>query len=145
MPAKKSSTQLKQAETLCIDDHQMNPDDSKVIGELASVCAQIVPQMLVLGKNWPPRHSLDSDYVGSSCHKMDQSMPQKMSEAHQLHFGSRKNVASIALLVTNLKNCVCIVGDSTFVPISWMCKKQTAASHSGAQAEVISSGAGVRM
>ena len=40
---------------------------------------------------------------------------------------------------------LCIFGKHTFVPISWMCKKQTSVSHSSTEAEVISSDAGLRM
>ena len=40
---------------------------------------------------------------------------------------------------------LCIFGSQTFVPISWMCKKQTSLSHSSTEAEVISSDAGLRM
>ena len=40
---------------------------------------------------------------------------------------------------------LCIFGRHTFVPISWMCKKQTSVSHSSTEAEVISLDAGLRM
>ena len=40
---------------------------------------------------------------------------------------------------------LCVFGSRTFVPITWMCKKQTAVSHSSAEAEVISLDAGLRM
>ena len=40
---------------------------------------------------------------------------------------------------------MCIFGSHTFVPISWMCKKQTSVSHSSTESEIISSDAGVRM
>ena len=40
---------------------------------------------------------------------------------------------------------LCIFGSHTFVPISWMCKKQTSVSHSSAEAEIISLDAGLRM
>jgi len=40
---------------------------------------------------------------------------------------------------------LCLVGPNTFVPISWICKKQGAVSHSTAEAEVISLDAGVRL
>ena len=40
---------------------------------------------------------------------------------------------------------LCLFGSRTFVPITWMCKKQTAVSHSSAEAEVISLDAGLRM
>ena len=40
---------------------------------------------------------------------------------------------------------LCIWGSHTFVPISWMCKKQTSVSHSSTEAEIISLDAGLRM
>ena len=40
---------------------------------------------------------------------------------------------------------LCIFGSETFVPISWMCKKQTSVSHSSTEAEVISLDARLRM
>ena len=40
---------------------------------------------------------------------------------------------------------LCICGSHTFVPISWMCKKQTSVSHSSTESEVISLDAGLCM
>ena len=40
---------------------------------------------------------------------------------------------------------LCIFGRQTFVPISWMCKKQTSVSHRSTEAEVFSLDAGLRM
>ena len=40
---------------------------------------------------------------------------------------------------------LCVFGSHTFVPISWMCKKQTSVSHSSTEAEVISLDAVLRM
>ena len=39
---------------------------------------------------------------------------------------------------------LCIFGSRTFVPISWMCKKQTSVSHSSTESEIISLDAGLR-
>ena len=39
---------------------------------------------------------------------------------------------------------VCVFGSHTFVPTSWMCKKQTSVSHSSTESEIISLDAGVR-
>ena len=39
----------------------------------------------------------------------------------------------------------CIFGSHTFLPMSWMCKKQTSVSHSSTEAEVISLDASLRM
>ena len=38
---------------------------------------------------------------------------------------------------------LCIFGSHTFVPISWMCKKQTSVSHSSTESEIISLDAGL--
>ena len=40
---------------------------------------------------------------------------------------------------------MCVVGSHTFVPVSWMCKKQTSVSHSSTESEIISLDAGVRL
>ena len=40
---------------------------------------------------------------------------------------------------------LCILGSRTFVPTSWMCKKQSSVSHSSTEAEIISLDAGLRL
>ena len=45
----------------------------------------------------------------------------------------------------NPRRTLCVFGSHTFVPISWMCKKQTCVSHSSTEAEIISLDAGLRM
>ena len=40
---------------------------------------------------------------------------------------------------------LCVFGSHTFVPISWMCKKQTAVSHSSKESEIISLDTGLRL
>ena len=39
----------------------------------------------------------------------------------------------------------CVFGSHTFVPISWMCKKQTAVSHSSTESKIISLDTGLRL
>ena len=39
----------------------------------------------------------------------------------------------------------CVFGSHTFVPISWMCKKQTSVSHSSTESEIISLDTGLRL
>ena len=39
----------------------------------------------------------------------------------------------------------CVFGSHTFVPIGWMCKKQTAVSHSSTESEIISLDTGLRL
>ena len=43
------------------------------------------------------------------------------------------------------RRMLCIFGSHTFVPISWMCKKQTSVSHSLTESEIISLDADLRM
>ena len=40
---------------------------------------------------------------------------------------------------------LCVFGTHTFVPISWMCKKQTSVSHSSTDSEIISLDTGLRL
>ena len=40
---------------------------------------------------------------------------------------------------------LCIFGSHTLVPICWMCKKQTAVSHSSTESEIISLDTGLRL
>ena len=40
---------------------------------------------------------------------------------------------------------LCVLGSHTFVPISWMCKKQTSVSHSSTESEITSLDAGLRL
>ena len=40
---------------------------------------------------------------------------------------------------------LCIFGSHTFVPISWMCKKQTSVSHSSTESEITSLDTGLRL
>ena len=40
---------------------------------------------------------------------------------------------------------LCILGSRTFVPMSWMCKKQTAVSHSSTESAIISLEIGLRL
>ena len=39
---------------------------------------------------------------------------------------------------------LCVFGSHTFVPISWMCKKQTSVSHSSTESEIVSLDTGLR-
>ena len=46
---------------------------------------------------------------------------------------------------SNSGGTLCVFGSHTFVPISWMCKKQTAVSHSSTESEIISLDTGLRL
>ena len=46
---------------------------------------------------------------------------------------------------SNSGGTLCVFGSHTFVTISWMCKKQTAVSHSSTESEIISLDTGLRL
>ena len=46
---------------------------------------------------------------------------------------------------STLGGTLCVFGSHTFVPTSWMCKKQTFVSHSSTKSEIISLDEGLRM
>ena len=53
-------------------------------------------------------------------------------------------VCSVNKLARAITTLLCIFGSHTFVPISWMCKKQTSVSHSSTESEIVSVDAGLR-
>ena len=102
------------------------------------------------------------------CHKMNKSFRQTLG-AFDLLCSSYKKIQAILLCGNTAQQCrlglledyafagdledskstsggiLFIFGSHTFVPISWMCKKQTSVSHSSTEAEIISLDAGSRM
>ena len=51
----------------------------------------------------------------------------------------------VILLQCRLEEHCAFFGSPTFVPINWMCKKQTAVSHSSTESEIISLDTGLRL
>ena len=48
-------------------------------------------------------------------------------------------------LKSSSSGALCVLGSHTFVPISWMCKKQTSVSHSSTESGIISLDEGLRL
>ena len=115
--------------------------------------------MLVLGKNWKTRSSLDGKLIGKVRHKVEPIFRFATSASHQLHsshipqhtvlsrwtssnrlqtgiISRRRFCRRSDSLRINLKWCPVHIGSQTFVPISWVCKKGTSVSHSGTEAEI---------
>ena len=101
-------------------------------------------------------------------HKMDQSLDKRLSRSvsyihhtcdykQYCHVGDTAKQCRLGLFqdsdfAGNLEGSkstsdetLCIFGSHTFVPISWMCKKQTSVSHSSTESEIISLDAGLRL
>ena len=113
--------------------------------------APILWKMLVLGTNWSTWHSVFSEQPCTIDYEMDQSVWQTPESFYILH---PSHMWTVLLCGNTAKQCrlglfqdsdfagyledskftsggkLCIFGSHTFVPISWMRKKQTSVSHS---------------
>ena len=126
-------------------------------------------EMFILGTNWKTRYSMVREQTCKIHDKMDQSLWQT-PESIDFLYSSYIWIQTIYCHVGNTaKQCrlglfqdsdfagdlevskstsggtLCVFGSHTFVPISWMCKKQTAVSHSLTKSEMISLDTGLRL
>ena len=97
---KEHVSSLQQVATPCTDDHLMRREDYETTGGLSVVCAQLCPEMLVLGKNWTTKFMMVSKY--SEIDKLHQSN-QKLQAKSSVHIGNRFEV--IANLVYSRQCC----------------------------------------
>ena len=113
--AKKSVSQLRQVETPCIDDLHLKKNVIEAVGGWALVCAQ---------------HFVDSEHPRKSSHKVEQSLRPEI-EVDNCKLGLFQDASFAADLQDSSSassGVLYIIGERTFVPMSWMCKKQTAVS-----------------
>jgi hypothetical protein len=166
--AKASPSSLKKAATPCIDDHQLAPEDFDNKGVLEPVCARIVLKVLFLARMGRPDllwsvNTLAREVTrwNAACDKRLLRLISYLNSTQdwvQVCFvGDKAEDCKIALFTDasfagDLRDSksttgayLCLVGPNTFVPITWLCKKQGAVSHSSSEAEVIALDAGVRM
>ena len=136
----------------------------RIVKSMLSNCSE----MLILGTYWTTWYSVVCEQTCTIDHKMDQSMWSTIISFDLLHSSymwiqtvlSRGNTAKqcrqglfqdsdFARDLEDSKSAsggtLCIFGSRTFVPISWMCKKQTSVSHSSTESEIISLDAGLRL
>ena len=126
-------------------------------------------EMLIFGKNWTTWYFMVSEQTCTINHKMDRSPVTDAWIDWFLTFIIHVNKNNIVMWVILHNNAdwdcfktpilreilriqnptsggtSCIFGSCTFVPISWMCKKQTSVSHSSTESEIISLDAGLRL
>ena len=142
----------------CIDDHQSKEEEMGAVGNLSTGCTNC-SEMSLFGSYWY--------IVLWSVNKLARAVPTWtealviiVSRVSSLAFITHVNSDIIVMwdsttkqirIVSRFWFCgrfwglLCIFGSHTFVPISWMCKKQTSVCHSSTEAEIISLDAGLRM
>ena len=167
--ANRTTHQLHKASTPCMDDHHFEEEEMKSVGELSQVCSQIVLICLYFVSFGLPDILWSVNKLARSITKKDQGLwqaPESIDfHIFILHVNTNNIVMWEILLSKADWDCfktltsagdledskstsggtLCIFGSHTFVPISWMCKKQTAVSHSSTESEIISLAAGLRL
>ena len=165
--ANRTTQQLYKVSTPCIDDHHFK-EELKSVGELSKVCSQIVLKCLYLARTgrldilwsvnklarsrtkWTKacdkrlnclisyiHHTCEFQQycrVGNTTRQCRPGLFQDSDFAGDLE--DSKSTSGGALFV---------FGSQTFVPRSWMCKKQTSVSHSTTESEIIFLDAGLRL
>ena len=137
----------------------------RIVTSMLSNCSE----MFILDKNWTTWYFIVSKKACTINHKMDQKLSQNdwidWFHIFIIHVNTN-NIVMWVILPNNadwdcfktltsreilkirnplLEEHCAFFGSHTFVPISWMCKKQTAASHSSTESEIISLDAGLRL
>jgi hypothetical protein len=164
----KSKDSLKKVATPCIDDHQIPPEEFEIKGHLSSIAARVVLKALYVARisrmdiMWAV-NALAREVTrwNAACdrrlHRLISYMHHTQDHVQTCFVGDLPSkcwltLFSDASFAGDLRDSkstsgglLCLVGPNTYVPISWICKKQGAVSHSTAEAEVISLDAGVRL
>ena len=70
--------------TVCSDDHQVQTGE-KIVGELSELLHSDWTNMLVFGKDWKTRFTLDSELFDDTSHKVESSVRSATRTSHHLH------------------------------------------------------------
>ena len=150
--ANKTTLQLYKVSTPFIDDHHFKEEELKSLGELSKVCSQIVLKCLYLGlarsitkwtKACDKRLSRLISYIHHTCaYKQYCHVGYTAKQCRLGLFQNSDFAGDLEDSKSTSDGTLCIFGSHTFVPVSWMCKKQTSVSHSSTESEIISLDAG---
>ena len=166
--ANRTTQQLYKVSTPCIDDHHFKEEELKSVGELSKVCSQIVLKCLYLARIGRPDILWSVNKLARSITKWtkacDKRLNRLISYIHHTceykqycYVGNTAKQCRLGLFQdsdfagdledskSTSGGTLCVFGSHTFVPISWMCKKQTSVSHSSTESEIISLDAGLRL
>ena len=158
--ANKTSQQLYKVATPCIDDHHFKEEEMGSVGELPKVCSQIVLKCLYLARigrldilwsvyklaraitKWTSacdkRLARLISYIHHTCEVKQYC--HAVNTAQQCRLGLFQDFDFARDLEDSKSTSgglMCIFGSQTFVPINWMCKKQTSVPHCCTEAEII--------
>ena len=154
--ANKTTQQLYKVSTPCVDDNRFKEEELKSVGELSNVCSQIVLKCLYWARIGRPDILWSVIKLARSITKRTKACDKRLCRliSYIHHFCEYKQYGHVG---NTAKHCrlglfqdsdfagdledsksasggaLCIFGSHTFVPIRWMCKKQTSDSHSSTE------------
>ena len=166
--ANRTTQQLYKVSTTCIDDHHFKEEEMKSVGEVSHVCSQIVLKCLYLARIGRPDTLWSVNKLARSITKWTKACEKRLNRLisyihhpceyrQYCYVGNTAKQCRLGLFQdsdfagdledskSTSGGTLCIFGSHTFVPISWMCKKQTAVSHSSTESEIISLDTGLRL
>ena len=140
----------------------------KSVGELSQVCSQIVLKCLYLARIGRPDILWSVNKLARSITKWTKACDKRLNRLisyiyHTCEYGQYCYVGNTAKqcrlglfqdsdFAGDLEDSkptsggtLCIFGSHTFVPTSWMCKKQTSVSYSSTESEITSLDIGLRL
>ena len=166
--ANKSTHQLYKVSTPCIDDHHFKEEEMKSVGEVSQVCSQNFRKCFYLARIGRPDILWSVNRLARSITKWTKACDKRLKRLIS-HIHHTCECRQCCLVGNTAKQCrlglfqdsdvagdledskstsggtLCVFGSHTFVPIGWMCKKQTAVSHSSTESEIISLDTGLRL
>ena len=151
--ANKTTQQLYKVSTPCIDDHHFKEEETTSVGEMSNTCSQIVLKCLNLARIGRPDILWSVNKLARAITKWTKACDKRLnrlipyiphtSEYKQYcHVGNTAKQCRLGLFQdsdfagdledskSTSGGTLCVFGSHTFVPISWMCKKQTSVSPS---------------
>ena len=149
--ANKTTQNLYKVSTPCIDDHHFKEEEMKSVGELSQVCSQIVLKCLYLARIGRPDILWSVNKCARSITKWTKACDKRLNRLisyinhtceykQYCYVGNTAKQCRLGLFQdsdfagdledskSTSGGILCILGSHTFVPISWMCKKQTCCS-----------------
>ena len=164
----KKTQQLFEVSTPCIDDHHFKEEEMKSVGELPHACSQIVLKCIYLARIGRPDILWSVNKLARSITKWTKACDKRLNRLisffhhtceyrQYCHVGNTAEQCRLGLFqdsdfagdLEDSKSTsgwtLCVFGSHTYVPRSWMCKKETSVSHSSAESEIISLDAGLRL
>ena len=162
------STTVQSINSMTLDDHHFQEQELKSVGEMSKLPSQIVLKCLYLARigrldtlwsvnklaravaKWTKARNKRLARLISYIHHTSEYLQYCYvgNTAQQCRLGLFEDsdfAGDLEDSQSTSGGVLCIFGSHTFVPISWMCKKQTSVSHSSKEVEIISLDAGLSM